>query len=107
MVHKTMLMLIMQCTMMVFKKAHLTQDCAFKPFAYKRIAIGILMLIVLNLIFCVNTYCQNSLYPSPTLSATVNGNPSFKSCDADAHLILSWLNFYGTSGKDIFGFNFT
>lgn len=41
------------------------------------------------------------------MSATINSNRSFKSCDADAHSLLSWLNFYGTSGKDIIGFNFT
>lgn len=54
-----------------------------------------------------DAYSQNTPCLYPVMSATINSNRSFKSCDADAHSLLSWLNFYGTSGKDIIGFNFT
>lgn len=54
-----------------------------------------------------NVFAQQEVCLSPAITATVNGNRSFKSCDADAHTVLSWLNYYGTSGKDIIGFNFS
>lgn len=42
----------------------------------------------------------------PVLTATVDGNHPFRSCNAEAHLVVNELDFFGTSGRDIVGFHF-
>lgn len=54
-----------------------------------------------------NVFAQQEICLSPAITATVNGNRSFKSCDADAHTVYSFLNYFGTSGTDIMGIGFS
>lgn len=73
----------------------------------KRIPFFFILIVTTSLFIPYTLSPQSPKCIVSAISATVNGNRFFKSCDADAHSVLSWLNFYGTSDRDIIGFNFT
>lgn len=66
----------------------------------------LLILLLITSFFYSFTIGRGKDCIHPAIKATINGNRAFRSCDADAHLIVSMFNIYGTSNKDIIGINF-